>query len=78
LYQGPTYGPLTVTFLSLGDCIVIVIVIVIVIGGLKSRGLTNTPLVCAGKISPVEALTIPRLAMLRDVKKLSIAYSCYR
>ena len=48
---------------------VIVIVIVIVIGGLKSRGLTNTPIVCAGKISPVEIPTIPRLAMLRDVKK---------
>jgi len=55
-----------------------VIVIVIVIGGLKSRGLTKTPIVCTEKISPVETPTIPGLSMLRDTSNSSIAYSSYR
>ena len=42
-----------------------VVVIVIVIGGLKSRGLTKTYVMCNEKISPVEILTIPGLTMLR-------------
>jgi hypothetical protein len=53
-------------------------VIVIVIGGLKSRGLTKTPIVCTEKISPVETPTIPGLSMLRDTSNSSIAYSSYR
>ena len=51
--------------------------IVIVIGGLKSKGLTKTPIVCAEKISPVEILTIPGLSMLRDVQNSSTEYSSY-
>jgi hypothetical protein len=56
----------------------IVIVVVIVIGGLKSRGLTKTPIVCTEKISPVEIPTIPGLSMLRDTNNSSIACSSYR
>jgi hypothetical protein len=42
-----------------------VIVIVIVIGGLKSRGLTKTYIMCTEKISPIEIPTIPGLSILR-------------
>jgi len=42
------------------------VVIVIVIGGLKSRGLTKTYIMCTEKISPVEIPTIPGLSILRD------------
>jgi len=39
---------------------------VIVIGGLKSRGLTKSYVMCTEKISPVEIPTIPGLSLLRD------------
>jgi len=48
---------------TLDTCIVIAIVIVI--GGLKSRGLTKTYIMCSEKISPIEILTIPGLSILR-------------
>jgi hypothetical protein len=38
---------------------------VIVIGGLKSRGLTKTYVMCTEKISPVEIQNIPGLSMLK-------------
>jgi hypothetical protein len=56
----------------------IVHTVVIVIGGLKSRGLAKTHIVCTIKISPVETPTIPRLSMLRDDQKSIAAYLNFR
>jgi hypothetical protein len=60
---------------ALNDC---VIVIVIVIGGLKSRGLTKTYIMCTEKISPIEIPTIPGLSILRADQLSLTAYQNYR